>query len=778
MNKKLALCLLLALKCSVQAQTYPWKSVALSGAGAMVTGLYTLPGGADNVWIRTDVGGTYRFDSTTGSWSPLNDSFKSDQADYYACDGFAVNPVATNIIYYAGGLSHGRPGALLKTKDGGANWDQLVTPDALVQPSKSATSTTPAQASSINGNGLNRWAGERMAICPSNRNIILYGSRRTGLWRSTSAGEVVTGGATSWVQDTRIPVSTSTSDYDADYGVQCIAFDPVMTGRVYCAVSLHGVYSSDDNGATWTYLSGSSVRPQRLKVANNGTATTPGTVYYTTGDYDVSGNPVAMSVQKYENNSWSTFFPGDSADGYYCGLAINPNDPKDVIVQQGAQSHDFPQGKLLRTRNGGVDWTIIAWNDKVNGTYTAKAVPTILTTDATWYGKPSVYRFSPADLAFDPTSNSRMWGGVWYCGNINAVDAQSKPKTAWNQREYNHEEDVMLCLACPPVGAGTKDYELLEGARDDSGLAWTAGTLGTFPSAILASSPRMGDIKRIAYCESSLSHMMRTDEVTVARSDDGGDTWSKDTLFPAGVKPADLAVCGTIWQAAVVICQDRALVSSTSAAWSAVQWKNYSGGTVPAPMSASNLVDNGCQVLAADHVNGSSFYYLDMLSNGAAAKVWVSSDRGASFAVPNGASTNLPNSMVLYSIKSQPGTQGSVWVSADKYPWSRDKTKEGLYRSTDFGKTFTKLANVDRAVSFGFGKEASSTSPPTLYIYGRMKDSLVDAPYFSTDLGATWTSMANPANNLSDGPTIMEGSRKTFGRVFVGTGGRGIFFSK
>jgi hypothetical protein len=76
-----------------------------------------------------------------------------------------------------------------------------------------------------------------------------------------------------------------------------------------------------------------------------------------------------------------------------------------------------------------------------------------------------------------------------------------------------------------------------------------------------------------------------------------------------------------------------------------------------------------------------------------------------------------------------------------------------------------------------FGK-ASSSGHPTLYYYGRHSGDDTDRVFRSTDLGKTWTIISHQGQTLGDRPFCMEGSSQTFGRVFVGTLGRGIYYNR
>jgi hypothetical protein len=166
---------------------------------------------------------------------------------------------------------------------------------------------------------------------------------------------------------------------------------------------------------------------------------------------------------------------------------------------------------------------------------------------------------------------------------------------------------------------------------------------------------------------------------------------------------------------------------------------------------------NWSQPLAADTVNGNTFYYL--AEDG---KVYRSTDGGLSFKVVN---SSLAGEW-WHTLKTVPGVAGEVWVSLN---W------KGLYRSTDGGATFAKIAGVERAYLFAFGKPQPGSTIPALYLYGRITNN-GDGIFRSLDRGKTWTRMGDLNKTIGNNPNVMEASKQEFGLVFIGSGGRGIYY--
>lgn len=112
-----------------------------------------------------------------------------------------------------------------------------------------------------------------------------------------------------------------------------------------------------------------------------------------------------------------------------------------------------------------------------------------------------------------------------------------------------------------------------------------------------------------------------------------------------------------------------------------------------------------------------------------------------------------------------PGVSGELWLSLDK---------QGLFHSTDGGKTFTALPNVKQAHLFAFGKPQAGSATPALYLYGDMGKG--EGSFRSLDRGETWTNFGDRAKPIGDQPNVMAASWQEFGLVFVGTNGRGIYY--
>jgi hypothetical protein len=110
-----------------------------------------------------------------------------------------------------------------------------------------------------------------------------------------------------------------------------------------------------------------------------------------------------------------------------------------------------------------------------------------------------------------------------------------------------------------------------------------------------------------------------------------------------------------------------------------------------------------------------------------------------------------------------PGRQGDLWLAA----------YDGLYHSSAAGKDFVRTPVVEQIHAFGFGMAARHAKRPTLYLVGTVQR---QRGFFrSTDGGATWLRINDDQHQWGLVLQIT-GDPKKFGRVYVGTHGRGTFY--
>lgn len=705
-----------------------WKNVNISGSGCWVTGIVAQPKVPNLFYIRTDVGGCYRWDNAAGAWAPITDFIPLQQRYNYGCESIAVDPNDPNTVYIACGMwlkneFNAGPGTIYKSTDRGQAWAALGLSGVY-----------------MGSNDNLRWGGERLAIQPGRAGrsrLMLFGSRMQGLWRSVDAGA-------HWSQ-TSLPYPASNDDI----GVQAVAFDPNAPDTAYAAVAQDGIFKSLDGGAAWTNISTAITSPRRLVVAPDST------VWVTYGN----------GVGKFSAGKWTDCTPAGAAAQAYSGLAINPSDVKNVIVSYGLWNDPHPDA-IFETWDAGLSWTRLSAN---------------ITTNVPWYQANSPHGIDPDDISqflFDPNNPKSVWfvsgGGIW-----NTPDIGHTASPTFYHKEKGHEELCVMALAAPPIGP-----ELLTGVMDVDGFVFDKG-IDANPSRSLGMTGSWASATTsISYEESDPKNMVRlcvqgtpwNCPTIVATSNDEGRTWTQDKSFPTISPSGDKAVLAP--QSVVLSATDPGNIladvidfASGDNVWlyrtsAASGWRQSVG--LPVGKAASG------NTIAADPVARATFY---AYTGGA---VYRSSDGGASFQQVSSGPVGASGQAGFSKLAAQPGAEGDLWLSEDddnpNYLGDDRPAWEGLYHSRDGGRSWSKLPGVSRALTFAFGAR-SPGGPYTLYFYGRLHGQTADRIYRSTDLGRSWVDIQHPGQAIGDGPWVMEGSRQKFGRVFIGTGGRGIFYS-
>ncbi|MBE8990628.1 hypothetical protein [Nostoc sp. LEGE 12450] len=667
---------------------YQWNNVSIGGGG-YVTGIYLHPLERDLAYIRTDIGGFYRWNSLEKRWIPLTDHFGLYQSNYYGGEALALDPKDPNVIYIATGKytsSWAGLGTIFKSTNQGQTWSKLKI-DLL-----------------MGGNESKRWTGERLGVNPFDSKIIFFGSRLDGLWKSMDAGET-------WNK-----VSSFPGIPDVKIGIAGILFSKKDSGLVYANAYGEGIYQSTDTGVTWSKIAGSPLQVNRMVLDSNG------------GLYITH----ASGVSKYANGAWSNITPTNTKAISFNGISIDPSDSNHVLITYDQYSQSNNYYRVFESTNGGT-----TWQQKSH----------FLNHQVTWW--PDWYFGSATSaIEFDPKITGKVWltdwFGTWQTDNINA----NQP--VWSNYEKGHEEVVSFALISPPKGA-----ILLSGMADVDGFNHNQ-KLDAYPSTGLGTSTGLWfqDTYSIAYGESDPLRMVRVggnrwnNTYTGATSTDGGHTWKQFSSFPQNTMPLRVAMSATNANLFVAIASEGQPIRTTNggASWSVVS------GLPNGPKGPWYWG----QPLAADKVNGNSFYYY---RDG---KVYRSRNGGASFSIVNSSFPNEGWSM----LKTVPGVSNEVWISLN---WN------GLYRSTDGGMKFAKIAWVERAYLFAFGKPQTGSTVPALYVYGKIIG-MGEGIFRSLDRGQTWTKISAPLNPIGNDPNVMEASRQQFGLVFVGTNGRGIYY--
>jgi len=720
------------------AEAYTWRNVQIVGGG-FVPGIVFNATEPNLVYARTDIGGAYRWNPSTSSWIPLLDWAGGGDWSLTGVDSLATDPVDPNRVYVLAGTYTNswdpRNGAVLRSTDRGNTWQK--------------TDLTFKSGGNMPGRSM----GERLAIDPNRNSILLLGARSgNGLWRSADHGAT-------WSEVTSFPnpgayVQKAGDVYQGDVvGVVWVVFDPrtgssgSATQTIYVGVADNGtsIYRSTDGGASWDALPGQTTG----YLPHHGVLGSNGLLYITYSDGVGPYDGQKGDVWKYDTASgaWTSIspVPSSSSDDYYGygGLAVDAQHPDTIMVA--ALNSWWPDTILFRSLDAGATWTRIwDWAGYPSRSFRyaqdISAAPWL-----TFNGNPSPPETAPklgwmvGDLEIDPHDSNRMLYGT------GATIYGADDLTAWDSGGTIHisvkakgiEETAVLDLVSPPSGA-----PLLSALGDVCGFRHD--DLSTVPAKMFG-SPTFSSSTGIDFAELSPGFVVRVGNADTssgvkraAFSYDGGTSWFQANSEPSGGGGGNVA----------------AAADASRVVWSP------EGGTVSYSTDNGNSwtacsgVPTGARV-AADRVDPKKFY------GAASGNLYVSANGGQTFTA---GATGLPSSA---RIKAVPGREGDVWLAGGD---------GGLWHSTDSGATFTKLSSVEKADTIGFGKAASGQSYVALYTSGQVDD--VRGIYRSTDAGASWTRLNDDQHQYGSTNAVIAGDPRVFGRVYVGTNGRGIVYGE
>ncbi|MGA7522682.1 MAG: hypothetical protein WBW84_09370 [Acidobacteriaceae bacterium] len=730
-------------------QHYTWKSVQIVGGG-FVDGVIFHPTVAGLRYARTDIGGAYRWDDAAQRWLPLLDWIGATDVNLMGVASIAVDPSDPNRVYLACGTytSASAPdGAILRSADRGRTFRITHVPFK------------------FGANEDGRGNGERLAVDPRNGRILYVGTRHAGLWRSIDRG-VTWSRVASFpdVTEAAAPVKPGTSAPAPGDGIVFVQFAPAPsvsdarrslsdTRTIYVGVSLMNrpnLYVSSDAGATWKPVPGapSQYRPTRAALASDGT------FYIAYGNAPGPSRMTNGGVWKLDTHSgaWTDITPerpGPGKEFGYAAVAVDAHHPRTVIAS--TYDHYFGAGEnIFRSTDGGATWKPV-FGGPHGGVFDSNLAPYVKATPIHWL----------FDIAIDPTNPDHAvfttgYGG-WETHDLTAVD-RGQP-THWSILVPGIEETVALALDSPADVA-----HLVSGIGDYGGFVhWD---LNRSPRAGSSAPPRFGNTTGLASAALHPNILVRVGVsaehkpgANISYSLDSGRNWHPTPHDPQPNSQAgSIAVSadGTAWiwtpdHAAPSVTRDR------GATWTLVQ--GLSAGTR----------------VVGDPRDPRAFYAFSLFER----KLFLSSDDGAHFTAENFTLQNAPppshaprgdprgGQDQLYAT---PGRNGDLWIAAFDGLWHADSL--AAHNATG-AVLFTRLPGVQQIEAFGFGKAAPGRSYPTLYLAGTVEGQ--PGVFRSNDAGRTWVRIND---NQHQWGLILQisGDPRLYGRVYVGTHGRGILY--
>jgi MYXO-CTERM domain-containing protein len=617
------------------AESYVWQSVAIRGGG-FVPGLVFSTVEQNVLYARTDMAGAYRWDETKYGWIPIMDWLTRPDMKYIGVESIAADPVDSNVVYMAVGTYTSSNGQIIRSADRGDTWTRynIATP--------------------MGGNADGRSLGERLMVDPNKTSILYFGSRTTGLWKSTDS-------AATWAKVASFPV-TGTNPY----GLSFVVFDKTSgtagngSSTIYVGVAATtagtNLYRSADSGATWTLVTGTS--PPSGMMPHHGVLASDGNLWIA---YNSSSGPNSISsgsVWKLNTatSTWTNVNPAGHGGGIG-GISVSASDPNYAL----ASTLDWwAPDEIYRTTNGGTSWTAIGRSatHNMNGAEYLCFGPANCTTpsSAGWAG----------DIEIDPFNQSRAFyvtgQGVWSSKNSDAASG-----IVWSFEDKDFEETVGLDLTS---SVKTAVFAVV----GDIGIIRTPNDALDTPSPTgMVTNPKFGNGNSVDFAglKPSIVADCGTGSPSGGYSTDNGLTW-KPFASQAGGSKVAVGADGTVF------VWDQKYSTDNGATWTACAG-----------------LPSGARV-ASDRVNPKKFY---AFSGGT---LYASTDGAATFTA---ATTGLSGSGRAAAVF---GVEGEVWVSAGS----------NLYHSKNSGAGATKVTGPSQVYSVGFGMAAPGSSYPAVYIIG------------------------------------------------------------
>ncbi|MEV6877113.1 RICIN domain-containing protein [Amycolatopsis sp. NPDC051128] len=515
-----------------------------------------------------------------------------------------------------------------------------------------------------------------------------------------------------WNQVGAFPVKDGAS---SGAGLSFVTFGPAGSRTIYvgAADKTTSLYRSTDGGGTWQAVPGQPAG----QLPQHGVLSGDGSLYVTYTDALGPNGVTAGSVWKHTPSSraWQDVSPIPGRGFGYAGLAVDPQHPATVMVT--TLDRWWPSDELYRSTDGGGAWKAIG----ATSVRDASAAPYVGTSVGHWMGA----------LALDPFDSGHvLYGtgsGLWASNDVTAADRGGAAH--WAVRAEGLEETAVLGLVAPPGGKLISALGDIGGFRHDH--------LDKVPAGA-SSGPRFSNTTGIDFAQAKPNIVVRvgySGEARGAYSTDGGVTWA-----PFAGAPVSAAGGGTV---------------AISADGGAVVWT--ASGQVPAvstdrgaTWTASSGLPKGTAVVA-DRVAAGTFY---ALSGGT---LFASVDGGRSF-------TARAKGLAGDRLVAAPGTAGDLWITGSG----------GLWHATDGGVSFGKLRGVQGSSAVGFGKAAPGAGYPAVYLTGTVDG--VTGVFRSIDGGAAFTRINDDRHQYGGNLGTITGDPAVYGRVYVGTNGRGVVY--
>jgi len=753
-------CFCLSLESESIESTYEWGPVYIGGGG-FVSGIVV---GQKEMYLRTDVGGAYKYDYENKKWVQLFGFLNEAQKGFLSVSGIAIDPKDDNIVYFLCGCAYFSDAktSIFKTTDGGKTFTEVDVTD-LIQ---------------IHGNGDGRECSEPISIDPDNTNIIYAGGDVTA--GDSCLIKSIDGGKTwkpvigydklgFYKEEIKWPAwtnhmtrSLTKGEYNTQNGVAVIK---VYGGKVYVGTSINGqanIHVADVDKDEFTVLS------KDLPTANYPLSITDdgnGNIFFTyIAGLAFGGSAGGAYKYNVETGKVTDISPNKNAIGM---ITADRKNPKNLVARTcGVWSDQWYEKEwtdtsiawgdhFFRSNDGGETWLDITPGQQI-GRYSDNPVQISNPLDTNgykWiYGKAIHWG---SGILIDPRNPDKIWltsgNGVFTCDNV------------WAEKEIQFYFDPK----------GVEEVVALDMVSVKGGNAFSA--IGDYDGYIHSNvhqigiqyTPNMGSTAVIAVCHQDPKIMARfsENEGKGYYSKDSGETWTQMKNSGGSSGKGAIAKIGTIYR--IFHTSDYGINYSDDFGDT---WSKSEGLVGSKPFGV--LVEFSDPNIIYSYTAKFNPYWIydttkkEPTLDDAQYDLAVSTDGGKTF-------TNqivCPYDQCDVANRIAYLGKGQIVVAAG---W------QGAYISNDFGKTVKKLDSVFYCKTIGYGAPEKEGGINTLFMYGKPNTDDIEGIYRSTDAGKTWVliNTKNLYGGTGNGNFIV-GDMNTFGMIYMSTVGCGIIYGK
>jgi hypothetical protein len=750
----------LSLESESIESTYEWGPVYIGGGG-FVSGIVV---GQKEMYLRTDVGGAYKYDYENKKWVQLFGFINEAKKGFLSVSGIAIDPKDDNIVYFLCGCAYFSDAktSIFKTTDGGKTFTEVDITD-LIQ---------------VHGNGDGRECSEPISIDPDNTNIIYAGGDVTA--GDSCLIKSIDGGKTwkpvlgydklgFYKEQIKWPAWTdhmaralTKGEYNTQNGVGVIK---IYGGKVYVGTSINGqanIHVADVDKDEFSVLS------KDLPTANYPLSITDdgnGNIFFTyIAGLAFGGSAGGAYKYNVETGKVTDISPTKNAIGMITADKKNPNNLVartcgmwiDQWYEKEWTDTSIAWGDhFFRSNDGGETWLDITPGQQI-GRYTDNPIQISNPIDINgykWiYGKAIHWG---SGILIDPRNSDKIWltsgNGVFACDNV------------WAEKEIQFYFDPK----------GVEEVVALDMVSVKGGNAFSA--IGDYDGYIhsdihqigIQYTPNMGSTAVIAVCHQDPKIMARfsENEGKGYYSKDSGETWTQMKNGGGTSGKGAIAKIGSIYRIFHTSENGISYTDDFGDTWS------KSEGLVGSKPFGILVEFSDPNIIYSYTAKFNPYWIYDTTKSeptldDAQYDLAVSTDGGKTF-------TNqivCPYDQCDVANRIAYLGKGQIVVAAG---W------QGAFISNDFGKTVTKLDSVFYCKTIGYGAPEKEGGINTLFMYGKPNTDDIEGLYRSTDAGKTWVliNTKNLYGGTGNGNFIV-GDMNTFGMLYMSTVGCGIIYGK